>query len=57
MAPSKKHSTPQHTSIRQVEAVTGVTVVKLANHFSPARIVSYRRFGSTKSIVVVIGSP
>ena len=45
------------TSIRQVEAVTGVTVVSELNHRSlprafTARIVSYLRFGSTKSIVV-----
>jgi len=46
-----------HTSILQVDAVKGVTVVKLANHLSPARIVSYRRFGIRKSIVVVIGWP
>src|SRR5450631_1102688 len=43
------------TSIRQVEGVTGVTVVSVANHLSPHRIVSYRRFGIAKSIVVVTG--
>src|ERR1700728_3145148 len=46
-----------HTSMRHAVGVVGVTVVRLANHFSPQRIVSYRRFGSTKSIVVEIGSP
>ena len=44
------------TSILQVVAVTGVTVVSEENHrflpFFSATIVSYRRLGSTKSIVV-----
>src|ERR1035441_1582143 len=44
-----------HTSIRQVDGVTGVTVVRVANHLSPLRITSYRRFGITKSMVVVTG--
>ena len=43
--------------MRQVDGVTGVTVVRLENHFLPQRIVSQRRLGSTKSMVVVIGSP
>ncbi len=36
--------------------VIGVTVVKLENQYFPARMVSSRRFGRTKSIVVVIES-
>ena len=43
--------------MRQVEAVTGVTVVRLENHLSPQRMISVRRFGSTKSIVVSTGWP
>ena len=41
--------------MRQVEAVTGVTVVSEENHFSPQRMISVRRFGNEKSIVVSIG--
>ena len=43
------------TSMRQVEAVTGVTVVRLENHLSPQRMVSVRRLGSMKSMVVSTG--
>src|SRR5438552_18878032 len=43
--------------MRQVEAVTGVTVVRLENHLSPQRMISVRRFGSMKSIVVSTGWP
>ena len=56
-ARNKKHSTQRHTSMRQVEPVTGVTVVRLGNHLSPQRMISVRRLGSTKSMVVSIGWP
>src|SRR5438445_233139 len=44
------------TSIRQWSRVMGVTVVSEENQYFPARMVSSRRFGSTKSIVVVMES-
>src|SRR5581483_3771369 len=44
------------TSMRHWLRVIGVTVVRLANQYFPARIVSYLKFGKTKSIVVVIDS-
>ena len=43
--------------VEQARAVVGVTVVMLENHFGPQRMVSIRRFGNWKSMVVVIGSP
>src|SRR5207248_7891062 len=45
------------TSMRQWLSVIGVTVVSVENQASPQRTTSYRRFGSTKSIVVSILSP
>jgi len=44
-------------SIRHRSRRTGVTVARLENHSFPLRISSVRIFGSTKSIVVVTGSP
>src|SRR5581483_1502997 len=44
------------TSMRQCLRVMGVTVVKLENQYFPAWMVSRRRFGKMKSIVVVIES-
>src|SRR6266403_645356 len=35
----------------------GVAVARLENHSFPLRSISVRRFGNTKSIVVVTGSP
>src|SRR5271165_1731497 len=43
--------------MRQVELVTGVTVVSDENHLSPQRMVSVRRLGSMKSMVVSTGWP
>ena len=42
--------------MRQRLHVIGVTVVRLANQYFPARIVSQRRLGRVKSMVVVIES-
>src|SRR5580704_2075284 len=44
-------------SSRQKSRRTGVTVVRLESQYWPARICSKRWLGSTKSIVVVAGSP
>ena len=44
-------------SIRHKSRCTGVTVARLENHSFPLRSSSVRIFGSTKSIVVVTGSP
>src|SRR5215472_2667852 len=44
-------------SIRQRSRRMGVTVARLENHSFPLRSISVRRFGNTKSIVVVTGSP
>src|SRR5271170_1111500 len=44
-------------SSRQRSRRTGVTVVRLDSQYFPARICSKRWLGSTKSIVVVAGSP
>src|SRR5262249_10594335 len=44
-------------SIRHRSRRTGVTVARLENHIFPLRSISVRRFGSTKSIVVVTLSP
>ena len=44
------------TSMRQWLRVMGVTVVSEENQYFPARMVSSRRLGRTKSIVVVMDS-
>src|SRR5437879_6422695 len=44
------------TSILQWSRVIGVTVVSDENQYFPARMVSYLKFGSTKSMVVVMES-
>src|SRR5438552_15251882 len=44
------------TSMRQWLRVLGVTVVSEENQYFPARMVSRRRLGRTKSIVVVVES-
>ena len=43
--------------MRQRSRRTGVTVARLENHSFPLWSISVRKFGSTKSIVVVTGSP
>ena len=44
------------TSMRHWVRVIGVTVVRLENQYFPARMVSVRMFGRTKSMVVVMES-
>src|SRR5207245_11705105 len=44
-------------SIRHRSRRTGVTVARLENHSFPLRSISVRKFGNTKSIIVVTGSP
>jgi hypothetical protein len=44
-------------SMRHWSCVIGVTVAREENHQRPACTNSNRRFGNTKSIVVVTGAP